>query len=56
MKTAQEQRDANRLRKKAERARYVEAGLSIKEVRIAKNPDAVAELHIAVAKINRKYS
>ncbi len=56
MKTAQQQRDAARNRKREERARYRKAGLIAKTVQIPDTFPAKVELEMAVVDINRKYS
>ena len=43
-------------RKEAQRARDRKNGFKRKEVRIVDDPRAEIELHVALAKINRKYS
>ena len=56
MKTAQQQRDAARNRKREERARYRKAGLVAKTVQIPDDHAAATELDLSVKKIVRKYS
>lgn len=41
--------------KEAQRLRDTISGLMRREVRIAKHPDALSELAIAVTKINKRY-